>query len=330
MSLVAVVGGAGFVGARLSATLRAEGHDVRVVDVVARETAEFAHQRADVRCRDSLAAALDGADVVYNLSAVHRDDVKPVSLYDKVNVTGAVNVCDVCREIGVAQIVFTSSVAVYGLAATSISEEEDPEPFSAYGRSKLRAEEVHREWQGEEPTRRSLVIVRPTVVFGERNRGNVYQLLRQIMTRRFVMVGSGRNRKSMAYVGNVSAFLVHVLGLGAGTHLFNYVDGPDLSMEELVQTILVALGRPPAVGLRIPYLVGYLGGVACDVASAFTGMRLPISALRVKKFCSTTTFSTSRVMATGFRRPTGLREAIGKTIKYEVCDGGASGAMAPD
>ena len=112
---------------------------------------------------------------------------------------------------------------------------------------KLLAEEVHREWQEEEPTRRSLVIVRPTVVFGERNRGNVYELLRQIMTRRFVMVGSGRNRKSMAYVGNVSAFLVHVLGLGAGTHLFNYVDGPDLSMEELVQTILVALGRPRAV-----------------------------------------------------------------------------------
>ena len=236
--------------------------------MVARETEEFGHQCADVRSRDSLAGALDGADVVYNLAAVHRDDVKPASLYDEVNVTGAVNVCDVCREIGVAQIVFASSVAVYGVAAPSISEEEDPEPFSAYGRSKLRAEEVHREWQEEEPTRRSLVIVRPTVVFGERNRGNVYQLLRQIMTRRFVMVGSGRNRKSMAYVGNVSAFLVHVLGLGAGTHLFNYVDGPDLSMEELVQTILVAVGRPPAVGLRIPYLVGYLGGVACDVASA--------------------------------------------------------------
>ena len=330
MGLVAVVGGAGFVGVRLSATLRAEGHDVRVIDVVARETEEFGHQCADVRSRDSLAGALDGADIVYNLAAVHRDDVKPMSLYDEVNVTGAVNVCDVCREIGVAKIIFASSVAVYGLAAPSISEEEDPEPSSAYGRSKLRAEEVHRQWQEEEPTRRSLVIVRPTVVFGERNRGNVYQLLRQIMTRRFVMVGSGRNRKSMAYVGNVSAFLVHVLGLGAGTHLFNYVDGPDLSMEELVQTIRVALGRPPAVGLRIPYLVGYLGGVACDVASAFTGMRLPISTLRVKKFCSTTTFSTSRVMATGFRAPTGLREALVKTIKHEVCKGGVSGATAPD
>ena len=137
------------------------------------------------------------------------------------------------------------------------------------------------------------------------------------------MIGSGRNRNSMAYVGNVSAFLVHVLGLGAGTHLFNYVDGPDLSMEELVQTILLALGQPRTVGLRIPYVAGYLGGVVCDVASTFTGLRLPITALRVQKFCSTTTFSASRAMATGFRPPIGLREALVKTVKHEVYDGGA-------
>ena len=277
-----------------------------------------------------MAAALEGADVVYNLAAVHRDDVKPGSLYDDVNVNGAVNVCDVCREVGVVQVIFTSSVAVYGHATLGTSEEEVPEPSNAYGRSKLRAEEVYREWQEEDPARRSLVIVRPTVVFGERNRGNVYYLLRQIMTRRFAMVGNGRNRKSMAYVGNVCAFLAHVLGLGAGTHVFNYVDGPDLSMEELVQTIQLALGRAPAVGLRIPYFVGYLSGVACDVASAFTGMRLPISALRVKKFCSTTTFSTRRVMATGFRPPVGLREALVKTIKHEICDGSTSGTTAPE
>ena len=203
MRLVAILGGAGFVGERLATVLQAEGYHVRIVDMVPPESEGFTHRRADVRDRDSVAAALEGADVVYNLAAVHRDDVKPVSLYDDVNVNGAVNVCDVCREVGVAQVIFTSSVAVYGHATLETSEEEVPEPSNAYGRSKLGAEEVYREWQEEERARRSLVIVRPTVVFGERNRGNVYYLLRQIMTRRFVMVGNGRNRKSMAYVGNV-------------------------------------------------------------------------------------------------------------------------------
>lgn len=49
-------------------------------------------------------------------------------------------------------------------------------------------------------------ILRPTVIFGERNRGNVYNLLKQISGGKFLMVGKGNNRKSMAYVGNIVAF----------------------------------------------------------------------------------------------------------------------------
>ena len=318
MGLISIVGGSGFVGQRLAALLLAAGWDVRVVDVVAPASEEVMYRQADVRNRRALSTTLEGSEVVYNLAAVHRDDAKPVSLYNDVNVTGAANVCDVCRDEGIRKVVFASSVAVYGLAAPIVSEEGATTPINDYGRSKLRAEEVHREWQSEESERRSLVIVRPTVVFGERNRGNVYQLVRQIMGRRFVMIGSGRNRKSMAYVGNVSAFLVHVLNLGAGTHLFNYADGPDLSMDELVRTIRFALGRRPVVGARIPYVVGYMGGVVCDLAAAVTKRRLPISAVRVQKFCSTTTFTANRVVATGFRPPICLREALMKTIKHEA------------
>ena len=255
---------------------------------------------------------------MYNLAAVHRDDVKPISRYEEVNVGGARNVCSVCGELGVSRIVFASSVAVYGMGAPATTEEAITAPFNEYGRTKLLAETVHCEWQSKAPRQRTLVIVRPTVVFGEGGRGNVYQLLRQIIARRFVMVGSGQNRKSMAYVGNVSAFLIHVVDLGTGVHLFNYVDGPDLSMEELVKTTMSALGRPKEIGARVPFVVGYFAGVACDVAAAITRKQFPISAIRVKKFCSTTTFSTSRVTAAGFHAPIGVRDALERTIKHEV------------
>ena len=171
---------------------------------------------------------------------------------------------------------------------------------------------------------RSLVVVRPTVVFGEGNRGNVYELVRQITSGRFVMVGSGRNRKSMAYVGNLSAFLVHALGLGAGSHLFNYVDKPDYSMRELVDTAAEAVDRGPLSRIRIPYAVGYVGGVACDLVAAITGRKFPISVVRVKKFCSTTTFLADRLESTGFQAPVGLREALLNTIRYELAAGAGS------
>ena len=315
---IAVVGGSGFIGRRLAALLRRGGHEVTIVDLVP-AGGGAAFRQADVRDRAGLTAALQGAEAVFNLAAVHRDDVKPVTRYDEVNAAGAANVCGACRELGIARLIFTSTAAVYGVTAPpEAAEEHPPAPFNAYGASKLRAEEVHRDWQAEAPAARSLVTVRPTAVFGEGNRGNVYNLMRQLSAGRFVMVGNGRNRKSIAYVDNVSAFLAAALEFGPGSHLFNYADKPDLTTRELVETLLRVLGRTPRAGVRVPYAVGYLGGLACDLAAALTGAKLPVSAVRVKKFCSTTTFSTARVEAAGFQPPYSLREALERTVRHEI------------
>ena len=318
MARIALVGGSGFIGRRLARVLLQAGHEVTSVDL-APAGGGAAYRRADVRDRDGLTAALEGAEVVYNLAAVHRDDVKPVTRYDEVNVGGAANVCGACRRLGIDRLIFTSTAAVYGVAAPpDATEQHPPAPFNAYGWSKLRAEQLHRDWQAEAAGARSLAIVRPTAVFGEGNRGNVYQLVHQLHAGRFLMVGNGRNCKSIAYVGNVSAFLAAVMECAPGCHLFNYVDKPDLSMRELVETILQALGREPRVGLRVPFALGYLGGLVCDLAAALSGATLPVSAVRIRKFCSTTTFSAEKVRATGFRPPCSLREGLLQTIRHEV------------
>ena len=316
--LTTIIGGAGFIGRRLAAQLLLRGDAVRVVDIAAPTDSDVEYRTADVRDRDALAAAVEGADVIYNLAAVHRDDVTPTSLYHDVNVTGAANLTRACRDLGINRLIFSSSVAVYGPSTTDISEDQAPNPTNDYGRSKLRAEQEYRRWQYEAPQQRNLVIVRPSVVFGEGNRGNVYRLLQQIIGGRFVMVGSGQNRKSMAYVENLCAFLVHVADLGAGTHLYNYADKPDLSMNELVSIILHELGRPTVIRPRVPYPLGYLGGLACDVVAYATKRKLPISRIRVRKFCTTTTFAANRLRNTQFAPPVALRETIHMTIKHEV------------
>jgi nucleoside-diphosphate-sugar epimerase len=50
---------------------------------------------------------------------------------------------------------------------------------------------------------------------------NVYNLLRQIASGKFMMIGDGTNRKSMAYVENVAAFLEYSLGFENGVHIYN-------------------------------------------------------------------------------------------------------------
>ena len=97
-------------------------------------------------------------------------------------------------------------MAVYGFAPPGTDETGGIHYFNDYGRTKYLAEEEHRAWLREKPEN-CAVIVRPTVIFGEGNRGNVYNLLRQMAGGRFPMVGRGTNRKSMNYVENVAALI---------------------------------------------------------------------------------------------------------------------------
>jgi len=322
MGSVCVVGGSGFIGTRLCKRFEEAGGEFFIVDKRLSQT--FPHKTgiADVRDVDALRRVIQG-DIVINLAAEHRDDVTPRSLYDEVNVEGAKNVCRVAEEKGIKKIIFTSSVAVYGFAEPNTDENGKFAPFNDYGRTKMLAEQVYRKWYEKDPNNRCLVIVRPTVVFGEQNRGNVYNLLNQIAKGRFIMVGNGQNKKSMAYVENVAAFLEHCLSFGPGLHIYNYVDKPDFTMNELVHTVRQILAAEfhlaGGTNLRIPYALGYLAGKLFDLASFITGRKYPISSIRIKKFCSTTQFETS-VSKTGFVPPVSLLEGLTRTIRYEFLE----------
>jgi len=311
--MIHIIGGAGFVGTRLAKVLEESGETYRIFD-----EALTGHQFVDVTDPESL-TNLPSADVVINLAAEHRDDVSPWSLYDLVNVEGARNVCDYCRSTGINKIVFTSSVAVYGFAPEGTDETGSFNPFNDYGRTKMEAEAVYRAWQVEDPANRSLVIVRPTVIFGEQNRGNVYNLLRQIASGLFIMFGPGTNRKSMAYVQNVAEFLAFSTKFGPGAHVYNYVDQPDLDMNTLVTCCRSILFGKVGVGVRLPGRLGMFAGYCFDMLAALTGKKLPISSIRVKKFMATTTFTAS-LDATGFSPSTSLAEGIERTLRHEFLE----------
>lgn len=315
---IAVIGGSGFIGQRFVTRLSHTDHHPFVIDRSARTEDECEFRQCDVRDRDGLIAACAGADVIVHLAAEHRDDVQPLSRYTEVNVQGSQNVCDAARAAGIRKILFTSTVAVYGFTerGRQMGEDAPIRPFNEYGRTKFQAEQVFEQWR-EEDSEHSLVIVRPTVVFGEGNRGNVYTLLHQIAKGPFLMIGDGRNRKSMAYVENVAAALEFALGLGAGTHVFNYVDKPDYDMNQLVSVIRSVLGGRPGVGLRVPYPLGLTAGIGADWVSSLVRRPLPFSRVRVEKFCASTEFAADRIRELGFQPPVDLETALRRTIEFE-------------
>jgi nucleoside-diphosphate-sugar epimerase len=313
--MYAVIGGSGFLGSSLCRLFNKNDISYTNFDLVNSED-QFFRELDVTNISDG---DLANHSCIINLAAEHKDDVKPVEKYYHVNVKGAEEVCDHARKENIDFIIFLSSVAVYGFAPPNTGEDGAPNFFNEYGRTKHLAEKVYLKWQQEDPENRRLIIIRPTVIFGPGNRGNVYNLFNQIFKKRFVMFGDGNNQKSMAYVENVAAFIMYILNSNPNLQIYNYVDKPDLSMNKLILLIRKTLFKKNNIGLRFPNIFGFFIGKSADFISMITGKSLPVSSIRIKKFMSTTQFSSS-IPSTGFVAPFELKDGLIKTLTYEFLE----------
>ncbi len=314
---IALLGGSGFIGTEFIKYCRGMDYDIRIGDIETSILYPDLWTQCDIRDKEDLRTFCKGADVIINLAAVHRDDVRPLSLYHDTNVQGSQNICDIAQELGIKHQVFTSSVAVYGFQEGEPDERTPHAPFNAYGKTKSQAEVRYTQWFGEGQGK-TLTIIRPTVVFGKGNRGNVYNLLKQLASGTFLMIGEGQNRKSICYVENIVSFIENRLSLKESFEVYNYVDKPDFEMNTLVSLVRKSVGKKESVGCRLPYWFGYCAGLGFDVLAFLTRRTFPISRVRIQKFCSNSVFSADKAHKTcGFMAPTDLGKALTDTIVHE-------------
>ena len=109
---VSIVGGNGFLGKKIASLFTAKKLDYKVFDI---NFPEKSLNYVNVENTESL-EVLKNSSTIINLAAVHRDDVKPISRYDDVNIGGAINLCNFARDNSIKKIIFTSSVAIFGHA----------------------------------------------------------------------------------------------------------------------------------------------------------------------------------------------------------------------
>lgn len=324
---VTFIGGSGFVGTRLIELLKEDSTNyskIKNIDLLQSHFHPEVTEIGDVRDQACMNEKLQDTDCVVLLAAQHRDDVHPTSLYYETNVGGMEKTLKAMEKNGVKQIVFYSSVAVYGLNKKNPNEEHPADPFNHYGKSKWQAEVVLQEWYKTHPDW-NINIIRPTVIFGERNRGNVYNLLKQIASGKFLMVGNGNNKKSMAYVGNIVAFTKFLIeNKTTGYNVYNYIDKPDFNMNELVGHVSKVLNKHIPT-THFPYWLGMLGGYGFDLLAKITGKKLTVSSVRVKKFCATTEFDATKVKETGFKAPYTLGEGLARTLEFEFIHDASNG-----
>ncbi len=313
--MILVIGGSGFVGSRLIDLIgknnclnidKSESYFYNDITTIGNITNED-QITIDKRVK-----------VVVLLAAEHADNVSPKSLYYNVNVEGTINVLKKMETMNIKNLVFTSSVAVYGLNKENPDETHPVDPFNDYGKSKFMAEKEILKWYKRDTTR-NVSIIRPTVIFGERNRGNVYNLINQIASGNFAMVGNGNNKKSMAYVGNICEFIYFLVEQNnSGYNIYNYSDKPDYTMNSLVNLIEKKMGIS-IMKFKIPYHVGMIMGYFIDLISYLFKLNFKISSVRVKKFCATTQYNSSLAHKI-FNPSVSLEEGLNKTLNFEFID----------
>lgn len=306
---VMLFGGSGFVGAHLAEELVRRGATVHVADVVAPSFPGVTAHLVDVR--DVIPPNLPSVTVAYNLAAVHRTPGHADNEYYDTNVAGALNITRWCVDRGIRDLVFTSSISVYGPSEDPKDENSSLAPTSAYGRSKRLAEEIHTAWQTSDASRR-LVIARPAVVFGAGENGNFTRLARALRSRRFLYPGRDDTVKACIYVKDLVDTLLFAQSLEQRSFLYNACYPHEYTIGEICQTF------HEVAGYRLPRMLPASAlTIALAGLSALPG-RDPGRALhpdRVRKLTASTRIVPAALNEHGYSWTHDLREAIADWAK---------------
>lgn len=287
-----IFGGCGFIGSHFARELLRQGIADRIIladiapprpDFVFLQDSRIAHVRLDVREPIADGALPDKVDLVVNLAAIHREPGHEPHEYFETNLLGAEHVCAWADRAGCDRIIFTSSIAPYGPSEEEKAESAIPVPETAYGASKLAAEKIHMAWQAAAVARRNLVIVRPGVVFGPGEGGNVTRLVRALLGGYFVYMGNRQTKKAGGYVKELVLTMLWALQRQrAGVLLYNFSQYPIPTVQEYVETIrrVAGLRRPV---FRVPYSLLYLVSWLMDACARLLGISQPVNPTRLRK-----------------------------------------------
>jgi len=241
-----VTGATGMIGPDLVQTLVENGYAVRALyrnepkSNILPKTVESI--QCDISDGQSLNAAVKNINVIFHLAAkLHINEHSEVLFeeYNRINIEGTRQLVMAARSAGVDRMVFFSTINVYGCSdpGTILDENSALRPVSLYAQTKVEAEKIVLSGIPS-------VVLRLAAVYGPRMKGNYPRLLNALKCRRFIMIGNGKNRRSLVHVQDVcQAALLAAYHPAALERVYNVTNGEIHTLQEIVEAMCKALGK---------------------------------------------------------------------------------------
>ena len=336
-----VTGATGLIGSHVVERLVARGDAVRALVRPTSDTAWLSARgvelaTGDVLDPDSLPAALAGVDLVYHCAALVGEWGRAED-FRAVDVRGTEHVVDAAIHAGVRRFVHLSSAAVYGLwrlRGRSVSEAFPIAPrlwrWDYYGRAKQQAERAV--FGAARSGGIEVCALRPTLVYGPRDRYILPRVVDLLRARRLRIIGSGDNPLHLVYAGDVADAALRAGTRRAAPDRVYHLDGRcEASQREFLEAV-AALAREPGPGRSQPLALAYAIAFLREAWGHLTGRPdAPASTRYLVAVCGggETHFDTSKAARDlGWQPRVSLREGLARTGEWYRAAAGPGGRRA--
>ena len=300
-----MTGATGFVGKNLIPYLRQHtAHDILEIGrrTMSRENeyVTFEQFRNNVPSYDAFIHLAGKAHDVKNTADAEE--------YFKVNYELTKEMFDHFRQSSATVFIYLSSVkAVADLPKGPVTEDTLPSPQTPYGQSKLKAEQYLT--TSELALWKKLYILRPCMIHGPENKGNLNLLAALVKKNIPYPLGAFHNNRSFLSVENLCFIIYKLLARNMPSGTYNVADDEPLSTNELVRLIGDIMGKPAKIWLINKHLVRWMAKTG-DV------LQLPFNSEALQKLTTDYVVSNAKLMsALNAELPVNSREGLTHTLQ---------------
>jgi 2-alkyl-3-oxoalkanoate reductase len=325
-----VTGATGLLGSHIAANLRKSGQSVRALVRKSADTkflreigVELAY--GDVTDRASIDAAMKGVKVVYH-AAARVGDWGPWREFVEITINGTRNMVESAAAAKVERFLHVSSISAYGHPnqAGLVLDESAPlgqnlYRWSYYSRAKVEAENIL--WEASAQKRLAVTVIRPSWLYGERDRASMPRLIRAVRTGKIKLVGDGSNRLNLTYAGNeADGIILAATSPQAAGQAYNLCHDGSITLAEYLNRIAAAIGAKP-VTRKVPYNVAYTAALVFECVGHLLHQKKPPLVTRYSLWLMgrKVFFSSDKICRDlGYAPAVGYDEGIARSVKWAL------------